>query len=703
MRCGALLALGLLLAQAVGCLGGNALQNSASGGGSTVPGINEGGGETPTPVSSFVALPRTAQLRKVKFLLTGEAPDQTEQDAYARDDTVLRRLIADWLQGPASRAILQDFFTMQFQQGQMRAIDFPLNMYDTEFVFLNDGLAAALRNSFGRTVMRLVDENAPFTQTMTTRRFMMTTEMMAYYAYTDTSRATDTFGRTNTWQTNNAAFGPKFRRAAGPVASTDAANPNGPLWLTFYLPRLGEAVVDGASPNRPSNGAQLCRSLDPLTLTAARNFGGSMEWGANLWRLVNGGGLAYTLPQMNDPAAVSCQVPGDGAGYFTAKDANDWRMVDIRVTPPGQNHSEFFDLDTLRNGNTLSMQGERVGFFTTPAFLSQWGTNASNNSRAAVNQTLIVALGGQVDGTDALPLTTPSAVDPKHAADAACFSCHQTLDPLRQYLRQSFTLSYSPQTDPAQANLPAQFVFRGHAAGGRGVGALGEALASHPNFALAWTQKLCSWANSGPCLADDPELRRVSQVFVASNYNFRALLIELFSSPLVTSAASTATAERFGPVASIARRSQLCHGLEQRLGIVDLCHLEDALADGQDTVASRAAALPRDGYSRGVDGAQFVTTPDPFYLSNLENICALSAVQAVDGPAAWASSNDTNAAIAKMVATLFGATRAEAAEPETALRAHYDAAVAAQLSATDALRSVFVAACSSAAAASIGQ
>ena len=89
----------------------------------------------------------------------------------------------------------------------------------------------------------------------------------------------------------------------------------------------------------------------------------------------------------------------------------------------------------------------RAGFFTTPAFFANWQTNGSNQHRVTMNQTLIVALGKSFDGNGSTVPISENGLDEEHASDPACYACHRTLDPMRQFFRQSFTIQYGQQTD----------------------------------------------------------------------------------------------------------------------------------------------------------------------------------------------------------------------------------------------------------------
>src|SRR5262249_3367808 len=133
---------------------------------------------------------------------------------------------------------------------------------------------------------------------------------------------------------------------------------------------------------------------------------------------------------------------------------------------------------------------------------------------------------------------------PDHASNPACFVCHWSLDPMKRFFRSNFTLNYSSQLDPAQIAIAGTFLFDEAVDHGSTMYDLGKQIATHAKFKVAWTRKLCAWANSGECLADDPELLRVADVFEKSNYDWGALVRELFTSPLVTYTTRTTTTDK---------------------------------------------------------------------------------------------------------------------------------------------------------------
>jgi hypothetical protein len=391
-------------------------------------------------------------------------------------------------------------------------------------------------------------------------------------------------------------------------------------------------------------------------------------------------------------------------------------MVTIRPPRAGEERTIYWDLPRLRAAATteLVVATPRVGFMTTPAFFANWPTNASNSYRVTTNQALIVALGRSFDDRGTTVQVSETSVDTMHVQPGtACFGCHSTLDPMRDFFRQSFSLPYSTQLlDLGRSNIPATGTFtvdNSAAVSGTGVAAFARALAQHPRFAVAWTQKLCEYANSADCAEDDPELGRVAEAFRASNHDFRVLVRELFSSPLVTFAARTRTAEVTGVAVGISRRETLCTALENRLQLPDLCQLSQGTAGVRNvftsTARNLALSIPGAGYARGDTVPLLPHDPNLFFSSATENLCTLLAAQLVDGrPPSRYSSARRDEAIADLVVTVMGlpANDPRAAEMTSILTDHHAAALAAGATATLALRSTFTLACQSPLAVSLG-
>jgi hypothetical protein len=333
--------------------------------------------------------------------------------------------------------------------------------------------------------------------------------------------------------------------------------------------------------------------------------------------------------------------------------------------------------------------------------------------RVTLNQALIVALGSSVDGTDptVTPGNPPPGLDAAHAG-GACYSCHQTLDPLRSIFSATYSWNYHSQLDTTWSAQPGIFSFRGIIQPVASMTDFGNVLAAHPLFPTAWVGKLCMYANSSPCLADDPEFQRIVGVFQSSTFSWNALVAELFSSPLTTNASATETTAVNGEVVAVSRRDHLCAALDNRLGFADLCGLQATTKKAlMAAVPEIVSGLPSDGYGRGSTIPVLPNQPTLFYRAATENICAAVAAQVIDvattkqtaGVAYW-SSSDPNSAIAGFVSTIMGLVPSDprASQATGLLQAHFSAAMQQGSSASDALQSTFVAACLAPSAVSIG-
>jgi hypothetical protein len=741
------------LAGVVACVGQIGAKGGGSGrngngldGGPSVAGIPDAGlaGEAGVPFEPF-SVP--AYVTKVKTLLTGLGPTQAEIDAVTADAGALDDLVTSWMQLPQYTAKMEMFFADAFQQSQAQAIGF-VTQLDDGSISPFDELLQNFRQSFAKTVTELNAEGQPFTSVVTTTRYMMTTAMMTYYAYADSSMVTDAtaagagskicrfYDDDHSWS---------FQLTAQDIPLADSGNPASPNYLKFSLPTLASQY------NYPSLGTQdapmgspACGSFDPVVFNSKTSF----AQGDNLCNWLSSfilGGNFWWQPQNQSYICYGASKFLDRPSHprlLTASDYTDWRMVTITQAKSPSEQTRFFDIAGNRTSNTLTLFEQRVGYFTTPAFLSQYPTNISNQARVAIDQTMIVGLGRAFDGSDAITVSNAPGLDPMHAANPGCFGCHWNLDPMARFFRSNLTTNYSPQQDPTQTAVTGTFLFDDVVASAdSSLYYLASQIASHPKFKTAWTLKLCGWANSGSCLATDPEVQRVAQVFASSNYNWNTLVHELFTSPLVTYASSTQSTQTAGAVVPIVRRVQLCATLDSRLGLNDVCgynviplqfgsggatsmlpsppfcNCADDPAVPPASCASScpnpgpvppaAAQLPVDGYSRGVAQPLYINGPDPFWRSSLEQICAYVADLVVDAGTSPVYSSGSPAsvtsAIAGMVHGLMALDSSRDAQPIAILSSHYASATAGGSKPTTALKSTFTAACLSPWVAAVGE
>ena len=630
----------------------------------------------PTPDIPFEAVPPKVYVARAKNVLVGLAPTDDEVRAVTDDKAALAGLIGGWMATPQYRDKMLAFFATAFQQTQLDPLSIRAMIRQEGDAGVNATLAPLLldnmRESFARTVWQLVSEGRPFSDAITTERVMLTPPLAALYAFLDNDHVDDDGKTIDRVVQQNPAF--EFTvTSEGPIAIGETLDPASPNYMHWYNPDVG------------SNGRTIGCRAQPLVYKSADA----------LYHLLFGSLGSITLD------GVKCPLfPGSSnAGQFAASEFEDWRMVTVRKPRGGEATTPFYDLSTLRTTNELVLRTPHIGFFGTPAFFANWGTNKSNLGRVTMNQTLIVALGHSFDGAHSITPVSEAGLDGEHAAPGTvCFGCHQTLDPMREFFRQAYTLNYHDQTDPAQSSIQGVFAFDGVTVQGHGLSDLAFQLASHPRFAEAWTQKLCTYANAAPCAVDDPEFMRIEDAFKTSGFSWSVLVRELFSSPITTNASKTMTASQVGVTVPIARRDHFCAALSNRLGVPNAC----GLAGGAPLTASQSAAhriatnMPSDGYSRGAEAPMLANDPNIFFRAGAENICHTMADQLVDGlEGSRYSSHAPEAAVADLVATVMALTttdpRAEAAR--AILLDHFTAATKGGATATDALKSTFVLAC----------
>jgi hypothetical protein len=112
--------------------------------------------------------------------------------------------------------------------------------------------------------------------------------------------------------------------------------------------------------------------------------------------------------------------------------------------------------------------------------------------------------------------------------------------------------------------------------------------------------------------------------------------------------------------------------------------------------------MPSDGYGRGSTIPVLPNQPTLFYRAGIENVCAQVAAMTIDakvnpnqpGAKQW-SSAQPDAAIADFVGTVMALTPSDprASQATSILTSHFHAAVQSGATATDSLKSTFIAAC----------
>jgi hypothetical protein len=676
---------------AMGAAGGAGADPTGAAGATTDP---------PPPTFPFEATSPASYTAKVKDLLTGLPPTAAELASVTADPKALRALIDTWMATPEFKTKMLVFFKNAFQQAQVDGSTL-LDQLGGRALGTNgqtlQRLLVNIQESFPRTAWQLVASGKPWNGTVTTTQHMVTTALAAFLAFVDDRFVDDKAKVTSRW----VAANPKLTVTATSdttITLADSMDPTSPNYLKVST---GMAMPNCVNPERSFTGQDAPYQLYSLL-------------------------MGHVDTDKLAPDAMTCRgfniTPS-----FTDADFNDWHMVTIRAPKPAaampmgataEPTTTFYELDKLRAAKELVLNVPRLGFFSTPAFFANWSTNTSNLYRVTMNQTLIVSLGHSFDGSNSTVPVSETGLDMEHAAPGtACYGCHQTLDPMKQLLTQTYSLFYHEQPDAKLAAQTGVFTYVGVSQVESGSGALASSLANHPSFATAWAQKLCYYADSAACTEDDPEFQRVVTAFQGSHLDWKTLVRELFSSPLVTGASETATYHDRGMPISVARRDHLCGALELRLGISDPCGMSGlpGLSSAQNAIATLARGLPSDGYSRGAETPILPTDSSLFFRSGTENICRRLADQMVDVAAAPTAtppraaskyqSTAPDAAIADFVQTLMGLPDgdARAADAKQILSEHYQAALATTgIKAKDALKSTFVLACTAPSTISVG-
>lgn len=642
------------------------------------------------PTFPFEQDPPSVYVAKVKNLLVGLPPTDAEVQQVTTDPAQLETLIDGWMQLPQYQAKMLRFFELAFQQTQITDADFADQVYPrTADINATTGPAFVqdASESFARTMLALVAQGAPFTQAATTTQFMMTPALMEFYAFLDAWQVDDQGKITDRLATQNKGTTIALESSEGAIDAKAQLEPTSPDFMHWYDPDVNSA----------SKLVSAGCTADPIVYPYASD---TMHYI-----------LVGAIPGLKDSP---CTLYGGSAQAPQLKpsDYTTWKMVTVRQPKAGEATTLFYDLDGLRSANELVLTVPRVGFFSTPAFFANWQTNTSNQARVTTNQALIVALGAQVDGTDGTrPPSTPG-LDTAHASQPACVGCHSLLDPTRSIVGATYSWDYHTQTEAAFAGQDGLFAFQGVVKPVASIGDFASALATHPLFAGAWVDKLCYYANSSACDPSDPEFQRVVGVFESSNFQWSAVVRELFASPITTNASPTQTRAEEGKVIAVSRRDHLCAALDARLGFPDLCSLDATTPDGETTsVPAIVSGLPSDGYGRGAVAPVLPNQPTLFYRAGTENICEAAAALVVDTPAGkqvqgvkqWSSGQPT-AAIADFVSIVMGLPSSDPRAPQATqiLTSHFQTAMQQGAAATAALQSTFVAACLSPGAVSIG-
>lgn len=267
----------------------------------------------------------------------------------------------------------------------------------------------------------------------------------------------------------------------------------------------------------------------------------------------------------------------------------------------------------VSDGQTLTLRAPRVGFFNTLPFQEQWQTNVDNQFRLNTNQTLIAALNLSFESGDPTEPHHLDGVDAEHApAGSDCLGCHKNLDPMRNVFHNHFNpdnhRARRVAVDPVATNTRPDFAFQDHRTRITSMQDFAHALADHPNFAMAWTEKLCQWLSAMRCDRQSTEMQRIAKSFADTNYNLSALIKTLATSSLLTQTTFDADAIVPGSRITIARQNHYCAALMERLSHIRDFRQYPPLSDTRgidlcfgsgNSIRLAASIIPADGVIRG--------------------------------------------------------------------------------------------------------
>ena len=749
-----------------GSTNGSGGSTSTGSGGSN--GNVDAGGVTVKPTTFAPALAGPT-CRKIKDLLVGMPCSDADVNTVATMGPAgLQQLIITWMTDPTFQPQFQGkmvpFFRNLFQQvGFTPTDDFKPQLLENggfDFGPLGTGavgddvyfrLVKNLQDSFAMTAWQMVKEGSePFSDVLSTKKFMMTTGLMSLYTQIEMpdDEPYNFSGGANT--TTKLQWKLDY---VNTIPLADSLNPQSPNYMTFDDEKPTSSSGFLLQPTCQGVGDMVGTAKTVVTFGGASSGGFSNPTGgyAQLFQRL----IGYTprYPFLGQPDCWE----HPSKPYMTDDDVSDWRWVTIAPKGSGDAYVQPYDLPTLRTLTTVKLAMPRVGFYTTPAFLALWNTNDSNQHRVTMNQTLLAALGQSFTSDNNLtPLSEVGLASSHTTTSGECYGCHKSLDPMRMFFGNQYDFNdrndfvanpfsgSQPNPRPA-APLQAGFAFGdvnwAAPSSGSTMADLGPLLLQVtdedttdaggplPLFALSVAQQLCFWGNSNACSPSDPAFRGVVADFVSNNYNFPSLVKELFSSPLMTGAAATATypADSAGnatvPV-TISRQAHLCAALSNRMGVGDVCALQAAVPTStQSTTLTIAGSVAADAFSRGSQTPVTPAYPDLFYRAATEELCenvAKLVVDATGGPytSSSTSCSDGDGLLTKFVEQVMGLNPSDSLHSGALMILENHCALAAKVKTTttgggfgggtstsaqtNSVRSTFVLACESPSSLGIG-
>jgi hypothetical protein len=209
------------------------------------------------------------------------------------------------------------FFKLAFQQTQVSGIDYypflassfyPGSWTTSQMLQNNEEVVA-------RTALWMAATEQPFTQTLSTQTYVMTTAMKSFYAFLDV------------WQYDNNRSQesllvqpppghPLIITDATPIPLSESLDPNSPNYLKFYNSK-------------------------------------TFQSGCHTVNMTAGVGTLYQLEFGAFHATSGCSSWVGDPIFDSQADSADWTPVSIRQPKPGEATTPFFDIPSLRSAKEL--------------------------------------------------------------------------------------------------------------------------------------------------------------------------------------------------------------------------------------------------------------------------------------------------------------------------------------------------------------
>lgn len=317
------------------------------------------------------------------------------------------------------------------------------------------------------------------------------------------------------------------------------------------------------------------------------------------------------------------QGPLRANNHLIASDYNDWRTVRLTQsnTPAAYENTAGFvqGLRNIADGGSFALQFPRVGFFSSPVFLNAWQTNADNQFRLTINQTMMIALGKTFEPSDATDHISEAGIPEEHAVKGTvCYECHRHMDPMRLVFSKFMDFRYRGKS--ADGNINPSFSFHGVTENFSNTNQFANILKNHPEVGPGWVQKVCVWGNSTRCNEDDPEFQRLVDVFKNNNFNMKILMRQFFSSPLFTGATETTLHTTGQDVVSLSRGNHYCKAVNARIQQINAA----AGTTGGTNLCSggQLGLVPVDQFSRGAIDLVQATHMGLFDAKSIDRECS---------------------------------------------------------------------------------